>query len=90
MALKKKKTAAKWMQGAVPPSHKGLLHEKLGIPQDEKIPKALIRKKISQLQAEAAGDKKLPASKSKLLKELLFARTASAIKKPKKKSLMRG
>lgn len=28
----------KWIQNAVPESHKGLLHEKLGVPEGEKIP----------------------------------------------------
>jgi len=31
--------AEKWIQKAVPESHKGLLHKNLGIPQGQKIPR---------------------------------------------------
>lgn len=31
-------------QPAGPPSHKGLLHEKLGVPQGQKIPEAKLEK----------------------------------------------
>jgi hypothetical protein len=36
--------AAKWIQKAVPESHKGMLHKALGVPQGEKIPEAKLEK----------------------------------------------
>jgi hypothetical protein len=30
--------ADKWIQGAINPAHKGLLHKELGVKQGEKIP----------------------------------------------------
>jgi hypothetical protein len=30
--------AEKWIQSAIPPSHKGRLHAALGVPQGQKIP----------------------------------------------------
>ena len=86
MALKKK-AAAKFIQAAVPEARKGLLRKKLGIKEGETIPKALIAKKIKTLQAEGAGEKKLPAAKLKLLRELLFARTVGKLRPGKKRSL---
>lgn len=46
----------KWMQKAVPKSHRGLLHKKLGVPQGEKIPQAKLnaaKKKGGTLAREA-------------------------------------
>lgn len=34
----------KWMQDAVKPSHKGLLHKELGIPEGKKIPAKTLNK----------------------------------------------
>ena len=46
----------KWMQKAFKPSHKGRLHHKLGIPEDEKIPKSVLDKAYAKAKAE--GDTK--------------------------------
>jgi hypothetical protein len=32
--------AKKWIQGAIPPSHKGALHRALGVPEGQKIPES--------------------------------------------------
>ena len=34
----RKRNKNKWIQEAVPTSHKGLLHEKLGVPEGKNIP----------------------------------------------------
>lgn len=62
MAAKKK-----WIQKAVPPSHKGLLHKDLGIPQGKKIP----AKKLAKA-AKAGG---------KLGQRARFAETAKGFNK---------
>ena len=41
----------KWIQKAIPKSHKGLLHKELGVPEDKKIP----AKKLAK--AAKAGSK---------------------------------
>lgn len=51
----------------IKPSHKGLLHKKLGVPQGEKIPQAKIEK---------AEKSKSPA----LRKEAAFAESAKKFK----------
>jgi len=73
--------AEKWIQGAI--KNPGALHEKLGVKQGEKIPKGEISSKISQLQAEGEGDKKLSSAKRTLLKELVLARTLGKMNKGK-------
>jgi hypothetical protein len=88
MALKKK-AAADFIQAAVPEKNKGLLRKKLGTKEGENIPKGEIAKKIGILRKEGAGDKKLPAGKLKLLRELLFAKTVSKLRPGKKRSLMK-
>lgn len=37
---------ANWIAGAI--KHKGALHEDLGVPQGQKIPKAMIRRAAAQ------------------------------------------
>lgn len=37
-------TTEKWIQSAVPASHKGMLHKALGVPEGEKIPAAKLDK----------------------------------------------
>ena len=71
--------ADKWIQGAI--KNPGALHEKLGVKEGEKIPKGQIASKISQLQKEGAGDKKLSAAKRTMLKELILARTLGKMNK---------
>jgi len=73
--------AKKWIQGAI--KDPGALHRKLGVKEGEKIPKGQIASKISELQGEAEGDKKLSAAKRTLLKELVLARTLGKMNKGK-------
>ncbi len=61
----------RWIQTAVKPKNKGLLHEKLGVPQGEKIPEKKLKK------AEKAG--------GKLAKEANFAENVKGLAKKKKK-----
>ena len=35
---------AKWIQKAIPPSHRGALHRQLGVPVGQKIPAAKLAK----------------------------------------------
>lgn len=88
MALKKK-SVRDFIQAAVPEKNKGLLRKKLGVKEGENIPKEEIAKKIAGLRKRAAGEKKLPAAKLKLLRELLFARTVGKLRPKKKRSLMK-
>jgi len=73
--------AEKWIQGAI--KNPGALHRKLGVKEGEKIPEGQIASKISQLQGEAEGDKKLSSAKRTLLKELVLARTLGKMNKGK-------
>ncbi len=65
--------AEKWIQGAI--KKPGALREKLGAAEGENIPKGKIADKISALQKEAEGDKKLSPEKRTMLKQLVLART---------------
>lgn len=67
------KKTEKWMQEAVDPKKKGDLHKKLNIPQDKKIPTALLKKKKKQLQEKAKGDKKLNKADKEMLGQIQFA-----------------
>lgn len=60
--------AAKWIQKAVPASHKGLLHRKLGVPEGEKIPESKI---------EAAANSSSPT----LRREANFAKNVKGLGK---------
>jgi hypothetical protein len=71
--------ADKWIQGAI--KNPGALHRKLGVKEGETIPKGQIASKISQLQKEGEGDKKLSAAKRTMLKELILARTLGKMNK---------
>ncbi|MEY4093803.1 MAG: hypothetical protein RLZZ53_1002 [Acidobacteriota bacterium] len=71
--------AEKWIQGAI--KKPGALREKMGVKEGEKIPKGEISSKISQLQKEGEGEKKLNAPKRALLKQLVLARTLGEMNK---------
>ena len=70
--------AEKWIQEAI--KRPGALREKMGAKEGEKIPKGKISAKISALQKEGEGDKKLSAAKRTLLKQLVLARTLGEMK----------
>jgi len=71
--------AEKWIQGAI--KNPGALREKMGAKAGENISKEKISSKISQLQSEAEGDKKLSEAKRTMLKQLVLARTLGKMKK---------
>ena len=71
--------AEKWIQGAI--KNPGALREKMGAKEGENIPKEKISSKISQLEKEGEGDKKLSAAKRTMLKQLVLARTLGKMKK---------
>ncbi len=71
--------AEKWIQGAI--KNPGALREKMGVKEGENISKEKISSKISQLEKEGAGDKKLSAAKRTMLKQLVLARTLGKMKK---------
>jgi len=61
------------MKPMIKPSHKGLLHKKMGIPQGKKIgAKALSKEKT---KAKKTGN-------TKLMKEVTFAQNFGKIKNP--------
>jgi len=70
--------AEKWIQGAI--KNPGALREKMGAKEGENISKEKISQKISQLQGEAEGDKKLSPAKRTMLKQLVLARTLGKMK----------
>lgn len=70
--------AEKWIQGAI--KKPGALREKMGAEEGENIPKGKIAEKISTLQKEAEGDKKLSPQKRTMLKQLVLARTLGKMK----------
>jgi hypothetical protein len=70
--------AEKWIQGAI--KNPGALREKMGVKEGENISKEKISSKISQLEKEGAGDKKLSAAKRTMLKQLVLARTLGKMK----------
>jgi hypothetical protein len=78
----KKKKTEKWMQDAVPEKNKGKLHKKLGIPEDETIPKSRIKEEIKKLEAkkEKSKDGKFSKEDLKFFRELQFALRAKNIK----------
>ena len=71
--------AEKWIQGAI--KRPGALREKMGVEKGEKIPKGEINAKISKLQKEGEGEKKLSTAKRALLKQLVLARTLGKMNK---------
>lgn len=60
--------AKKWIQKAIPNSHKGALHRELGVPEGKKIP----AKKLT---------KAAKSSNPKLRKQVNLARTLSGLRK---------
>jgi len=68
----------KWIQKTK--MHKGALHKKLNVPEDEKIPVSKLKSLKKELQGKSEGDKKLPASDSKLLKQVNLALNLKSIK----------
>ena len=73
--------ADKFIQDAI--KRPGALREKMGAKEGENIPKEKIASKISQLEKEGEGDKKLSSAKRTLLKQLVLARTLGDMKKGK-------
>lgn len=71
--------AEKWIQGAI--EKPGALREKMGVKKGETIPKGEITSKISKLEKEGEGEKKLSSAKRTLLKQLVLARTLGEMKK---------
>lgn len=70
-SMSESKKPSKWIQGAV--KKPGSLHKILGIPEDEKIPVSLLKKKKKELMEKGEGDKVLSASDKKLLQKITFA-----------------
>ena len=68
----------KFIQGAI--KKPGALRKELKVPEGKKIPAAMINKKISMLQEEAKGGKKLSAARRLLLRRLILARTLRKFK----------
>jgi len=68
----------KWIQKTK--MHKGALHKKLGIPEDETIPVLKLKSLKKELQGKAKGDKKLSASDLKLLKQVNMALNLKSLK----------
>lgn len=76
-----KESDEKWIQDTK--MHKGALHKKLGIPEDEKIPNSKLQSLKKELMKKGEGDKKLSASDSKLLKQVNLALTLKSVKESK-------
>lgn len=72
------KKSEKWIQKTE--MEKGALHKKMGVPKDEKIPVSDLKKKKSELQKKAEGDKKLSAADLKLLKQINLALNLKSMK----------
>lgn len=70
--------ADNWIKGAI--KKPGALREKMGAKEGENISKEKIASKISTLQKESEGDKKLSSAKRTLLKQLVLARTLGKMK----------
>jgi hypothetical protein len=70
-----------WISGAVDPENEGGLHRDLGIPEDEKIPTGLLRKKKRELRKAAEGDKTLSKKDKQLLDRVQFALNVRGLKK---------
>ena len=58
----------KWIQKAIPKSHRGALHRELGIPQSKKIPKSKIKKAEHSKNPILAKRARLADTLSKLKK----------------------
>lgn len=79
-SVKKKETneEEKWIQKTE--MKKGALRKKLGVPEDEKLPKKKLESLKKELMGKAEGDKKLSKSDSKLLKQVNLALTLGKLK----------
>lgn len=71
----------KWIQKTK--MHKGALHKKLGVPEDDKIPVAKLKSLKKELEAKGKGDKKMSASDLKLLKQVNLALNLKSLKEEK-------
>jgi len=67
-----------WIQKAK--MHKGALHKKLGIPEEDKIPTAKLKSLKKELEGKSKGDKKLSAADLKLLKQVNLALNLKSLK----------
>ena len=76
-----KESDEKWIQDTK--MHKGALHKKLGIPENEKIPNSKLQSLKKELMKKGEGDKKLSAEDSKLLKQVNLALTLKSVKESK-------
>ena len=76
-----KESDEKWIQDTK--MHKGALHKKLGIPENEKIPNSKLQSLKKELMKKSEGDKKLSAEDSKLLKQVNLALTLKSVKENK-------
>lgn len=72
------KEEKKWIQKT--DMKKGALHKKLGVPEDETIPKSKLKSLKKELMKKAEGDKKLSAADSKTLKQVNLAMTLKGLK----------
>ena len=68
----------KWIQKTK--MHKGALHKKLGVPEDETIPVSKLKALKKELQAKGKGDKKMSDSDLKLLKQVNLALNLKSLK----------
>jgi hypothetical protein len=68
----------KWIQKTG--MKKGVLHKKLGVPEDETIPVSKLKSLKKELQGKSKGDKKLSASDLKLLKQVNMALNLKSLK----------
>lgn len=68
----------KFIQKAI--KRPGALRKAMGAKEGKTIPTKKLNMKISSLQKQAKGEKKLPASKLRLLKEAILARTLRKFK----------
>lgn len=68
----------KWMQQAFS-KNKGLLHKKLGVPEDETIPMEKINSELSKLHAKVEKGEKLSDEELKFERELNAAKNAKEI-----------
>lgn len=78
---KEAKDEKKWIQKT--DMKKGALHKKLGVPEDETLPKGKLKSIKKDLMKKAEGDKKLSKSDSSTLKQVNLAMTLGKLKESK-------
>ena len=76
-----KEAKEKWIQKTK--MKKGALHQKLGVPEGDKIPQSKLKSLKKELMKKGEGEKKLSAADSKLLKQVNLALTLKDIKEEK-------